>query len=410
MPKYLTPKQRAILERSQAQKTASNYSDAVDQNTWIKPFKEIGLGSHGDAAVRAADCISNFLFGKKVIPTAESNCTLTATQWVNPKFPISRAETIIKDGHKYGYVEIPESQLAPGDLVIATNPTDNSHHTMLVSGFTDKQQNHTFQGKDYVLPPDHPLVRYSNGTTHPSGYRRSVGLMEFIDNGDGKTDIKYYRHFSPDQKKVLLPEIVVTPTGSYVPKGQKTIRVNKSGGTLDTTAQKARKLNTNNREVDFSKVNSTDNLGRAIDIEAQSQLQDSLIARNYPFPQRMAILGTSMQEGSPGTYGVGGGGYLGLSKTRMPKSYLGNTPEQRAKQITYILDDLERTHSNNWLNGGSGGITINSGKEGYNLFWNATDIPTATQVLNKSYVRPAVRKQAWDNRTIVANNISKKLK
>ena len=43
--------------------------------------------------------------------------------------------------------------------------------------------------------------------------------MEFIDNGDGKTDIKYYRHFSPDEKKVLLPEIVITPTGSYVPKG-----------------------------------------------------------------------------------------------------------------------------------------------------------------------------------------------
>ena len=166
----------------------------------------------------------------------------------------------------------------------------------------------------------------------------------------------------------------------------------------------------NTRKVNFDEVETSDNLGRAIDREAYKQLQDSLIARNYPFPQRMAILGTSMQEGSPGSYGKGGNGYLGLSKQRMPISYLGNTPEQRARQIKYILDDLETTHSNNWLDGGTGGIRIESGKDGYNMFWNTNDVDSATQILNKSYIRPRDRQPAWNNRATVAKNLSKKAK
>ena len=225
MADYLSPKQKAILKRSRSSKTASNYSDAVDQNTWIGVIDSIGLGRAGDTAVQAADYVSNLLFGKKKIPTAQSNCTLTATQWVNPKVPISRAETIINDGTKYGYVEIPEAHLLPGDLAVATNPSNNAHHTMLVYDFTKGQQNHTFQGKNYILPPDHPLARYSNGTTHPSGYRRSVGVMEYLDNSDGKTNVRYYRHYDPGTNEVLLPEIVVTPQGNYIPKEQEIIYI-----------------------------------------------------------------------------------------------------------------------------------------------------------------------------------------
>lgn len=186
--------------------------------------------------------------------------------------------------------------------------------------------------------------------------------------------------------------------------------IGKFGKGNKTSAQKARENNTDSRRVDMSKVSTSDNNDRVLDRAAYAQLQDSLIARNYPFPQRMAILGTSMQEGTPGSYGVGGGGYLGLSSRRMPKSYLGNTPEQRAKQITFVLDDLERTHSDNWLDGGSGGIKINSGLEGYDMFWNANDVNSATQILNKSYVRPKARETDWNTRARVAQILSEKAK
>lgn len=124
----------------------------------------------------------------------------------------------------------------------------------------------------------------------------------------------------------------------------------------------------------------------------------------------MAILATAMQEGSPGSRGTGGNGYLGLSSSRMPETYLGNTPDQRALQITYVLNDLERTHSDNWLDGGSGGIRIDSGRDGYNMFWNTNDVDSATQVLNKSYVRPRDREGAWNNRSEVARTLSTKAK
>ncbi len=233
----LSERQKAILERSKQPRTASNYSDAVDIDvsrardiaTRLADAYTYELNTHpilGHLTVPPIATAAYWLLGKgDKVPTKLSNCTLTATQWVNPDIPISRADTIINDGNKYGYVEVPEEQLMAGDLIIATNPSNNAHHTMMVSGFTNNQQNHTFQGKDYVLPPDHPIVRYSNGSTHPSGYRRSVGLMEYIDNSHGKTDLKYYRHFKPGEKWKLLPEITVTPEGGYV-SGNNIININ----------------------------------------------------------------------------------------------------------------------------------------------------------------------------------------
>lgn len=227
MTDYLSPKQKKILRRSLSGTTAGNYDEALDGD--ISPFRaSVTRSIDGEKAESGYTYYSPDGFVPNIVkflPTGLSNCTLTATQWVNPEAPLMRAQTIIDEGNKYGYAEIPESHLLPGDLVIATNPSNNAHHTMLVHGFTKGQQSHTFQGKKYVLPPEHPLVRYSNGTTHPSGYRRSVGLMEYLDNSHGKTDVKYYRHFDPGTNEILLREIIVTPKGNYVSKGQKTISI-----------------------------------------------------------------------------------------------------------------------------------------------------------------------------------------
>ena len=224
---YLLPKQRAILKRSLSGTTAGNYDEALDGD--ISSFRA-GVTREMDRQKAEEDYTYPTTDGPypnlfKLLPTGLSNCTLTATQWVDPKTPLMRAQTIIDDGNKYGYVEIPESHLLPGDLVIATNPFNNAHHTMLVHGFTNAPQEHTFLNKNYVLPKGHPLVRYSTGSTHPSSYRRSVGLMEYIDNSHGKTDVKYYRHYDPGTNRVLLPEVVVTPKGNYFPKGQKIIKI-----------------------------------------------------------------------------------------------------------------------------------------------------------------------------------------
>ena len=167
------------------------------------------------------------------------------------------------------------------------------------------------------------------------------------------------------------------------------------------------------KRVDFKKFMAAKGNGnRPLDIDSMEQLQDSLIARRYGLPQRLAILATAAQEmGKEGaaSRGVGGNGYLGLSEQRMPLSYLGNTPKKRGEQIHYLLEDLNKVHSDNWHHGGSGGISIKTGQEGFDKFWSEPNVWNATQILNKSYIRPRDRQAAWDNRSTVAKNMQKYL-
>ena len=151
------------------------------------------------------------------------------------------------------------------------------------------------------------------------------------------------------------------------------------------------------------------NLNRATSVPALEQFQDSLIARNFGEPQRLAILATSAQEmdkKGAASKGVGGNGMLGYSSERMPTKYLDDTAEGRAKQIHFLIEDMLTTHSNNWLDGGNGGPYIKNGKSAYNQFWNGTDATLLTKIFNKSLIRPRDREDAWDNRATVANNMS----
>lgn len=175
------------------------------------------------------------------------------------------------------------------------------------------------------------------------------------------------------------------------------------------------KIKKNESEENQRRVNleewykNNGNLNRATSVPALKQLQDSLIARNFGEPQRLAILATSAQEmdkKGAASKGIGGNGMLGYSSERMPTKYLDDTEEGRAKQIHFLIEDMLTTHSDNWLDGGSGGPYIKNGKSAYNQFWNGTDATLLTKIFNKSLIRPRDREDAWDNRATVANNMS----
>lgn len=173
------------------------------------------------------------------------------------------------------------------------------------------------------------------------------------------------------------------------------------------------------KRVDFqAMVNDRANV-RYMDIPSMNQLQDSLIARGFPEAQRLALLATAEHEmGTQGaaSRGIGGNGYWGLNEQRMPTSYLGNTPEKRAEQIHYIIENLinvyKGTHpqAGNWSDGGTGGPKIMSGQDGYNQFWKALDPMTATQILTKSYIRPANQASEGKIRGKSAETMKKYLK
>ena len=175
--------------------------------------------------------------------------------------------------------------------------------------------------------------------------------------------------------------------------------------------KKLESSSTKPRVVNFKELMDNEgNRGRYLDIPAISQLQDSLIARGWGEPQRLAILATSAQEmGKEGaaSKGIGGNGYLGYSSQRMPTSYLDNSADGRARQIHFLLEDLTTKHSNNWLGGGKGGPYLKNGSDAYDKFWNSEDVNEATQIFNKSVIRPAGGLKAWENRAKVAEDMAK---
>ena len=106
MPSYkLTKKQNKILERAKARKTAGNYADAYDGD----------IPAIRSDMANITDYISGCFSSDHKFPTGLSNCTLTATQWVDPKHPLMRAQTILDKGEEYGYREIPENHAFPSD-------------------------------------------------------------------------------------------------------------------------------------------------------------------------------------------------------------------------------------------------------------------------------------------------------
>ena len=129
------------------------------------------------------------------LPSGLSNCTLTATQWVDPTNPIMSAATIFNNP-KTGYVEIDNKDAIPGNLLITKNPETGSYHTMMIEGFTDSGE---------------PILRYSNGDHTADALRTNISLSEYHsrDNSQGgnHTEDHYFKYNYPNE--VFLPEITV---------------------------------------------------------------------------------------------------------------------------------------------------------------------------------------------------------
>lgn len=163
-------------------KVYNNYEDAVDNN----------MGPIMTGIRKGLRYIKDNISDS--IPTGISNCTLTATQWVDPTNPIMSAKTIVSNPDSVGYSKINADQVVPGDLLIAKVPGKDSYHTMYVNGF-DKE------GK--------PLLDYSRGGMGvEENLRTNIPLEWYTANSDGHTQNLYYRNNKFN--KTVLPEIIVT--------------------------------------------------------------------------------------------------------------------------------------------------------------------------------------------------------
>ena len=143
------------------------------------------------------------------IPAGISNCTLTATQWVDPTNFVKSAASIISGPEEHGYTQISENDAVPGNLIIAKVPGKESYHTMMIEGFTDKEGSYEYNGKPYSYRKGEPLVRYSRGGHDDSFLRTGIPLSVYTANSDGHVENYFYRYNYPNS--IFLDEITVTP-------------------------------------------------------------------------------------------------------------------------------------------------------------------------------------------------------
>lgn len=161
---------------NRADSVASNYQEAKD---WNNDFW---------SNLRLA---ANNRWGKGL-----SNCTLSATQWVNPLEFYKSAASIVNNPDS-GYVQIDAQDALPGDLLIAQNPNEGSYHTMLINGFDSNNQ---------------PLLTYSRGKNDTDSNlvtNRSLSEYHRLDNEQGGSHTKDYYFRPTAYNENWLPEITV---------------------------------------------------------------------------------------------------------------------------------------------------------------------------------------------------------
>jgi hypothetical protein len=163
-------------------------------------------------------------------------------------------------------------------------------------------------------------------------------------------------------------------------------------------------LATGGKRVDFTKYKPIYN--RGFNPAYMNQVQDSLIARNFPQATRAAFLANILHESGGDPTKVGPGGFKGIiqwGKDRYPKS------ENLGNQIHTMIEDALTPKSPNWSDGGGGQPTISKLEDGYKKFWAEEDPYNATLYLTKGYVRPRDTK-ARTNRAKEAVNIVDNMK
>lgn len=195
MPKPIKPDLSFDAALKRAVKPYSNYSEALDAP--FSKWKEILVNG---ARYIKDNYMSNF-------PTGASNCTLSATQWINPTNPVNRAASIVNEPAKFNYEEIDSASTLPGDLLIAKVPDKESYHSMLITGFANKNGKKYFRGKSYDVKKGEPLLTYSRGGNSLNNIQSNIPLSVYTENSDGHTENLFFRYKDP--YNVLLPEVII---------------------------------------------------------------------------------------------------------------------------------------------------------------------------------------------------------
>lgn len=241
-------------------------------------------------------------------------------------------------------------------------------------------------GKIYIKPS-------KRGTFTAAAKRRGLGVQEFASKVLANKDryssamvkkANFARNFGGHRKD----------EGGYKEQAKDILRKQVEG--LKSKNSK------NPRRVDFTTYSPL--YDRSFIPENMSALQDSMINRGYPEPQRYTVLSNILHEsgGDPNAVDATGEfrGIAQWSKERYSKDL------SFEEQITKLLNESEIPEQPYWSDGGGGKPYIGKLKDGYDKFWSTPHTDSAALYYTKGYIRPAEEKARF-NRAREAVNMER---
>lgn len=191
-PAIITPRISALNQaRAYDAKPNTDFSNAQDMSLLSRIKANIALNSLSTAA-------------RKFIGLDPHTCLNTVTGFYGAN--VASNENLVKNPERYGYEEIQQNELLPGDLILLSNKDNKFTHATMFDSIADR---HMIK-YDYPVVPGDTLLNYSNGGVGIDNYRHEAPLSRFYDSeqsgGDFSGKKKYFRYIGKNKYEMGGPE------------------------------------------------------------------------------------------------------------------------------------------------------------------------------------------------------------
>lgn len=127
-------------------------------------------------------------------------CLNTVTGFYNPKATVASNPKFVENPEKFGFTEIPQKEVLPGDIIILSRGDNHPKHAVMFDSVAEKGGIHN----GYIYEAGDTLVNYSNGGRNLDDYRLQGPLSRFDDpkmsGGDFSGIKRYYKYIGKNKK------------------------------------------------------------------------------------------------------------------------------------------------------------------------------------------------------------------
>lgn len=140
-------------------------------------------------------------YAPKLFRIDPHTCINTVTGFYDPKNTVANNANLWANPEDYGYTQIPQTEAAPGDIIILSNKDNYPNHAVMFDGIATRDS----EKYGYPIHKGDTLVNYSNGGRGNNDYRLQATLRRFNDpansGGDFSGERRYFKYIGKKVKK-----------------------------------------------------------------------------------------------------------------------------------------------------------------------------------------------------------------